>query len=163
MGFEWRGTLYHELFLPFGLRTAPRIFNYFAEGLHWILDSQGWGSVLHYLDDTLGVFPTRTLAEQFTLDYEAACHQLGLSVKHAKDALGQVVDFLGLEIDSLRMEAHLPARKKTKVLEWVNKLLAKRSCTLLEIQELASLLNFASKVIQLGRSFCSRLYDAVLN
>ena len=34
MGFEWRGTLYHELFLPFGLRTAPRIFNYFAEGLH---------------------------------------------------------------------------------------------------------------------------------
>ena len=57
MGFEWRGALYHELVLPFGLRTAPRIFNYFAEGLHWILESRGWGSVLHYLDDTLGVSP----------------------------------------------------------------------------------------------------------
>ena len=118
---------------------------------------------MHYLDDTLGVFPTRTLAEQFTLDYEAACHQLGLSVKHAKDALGQVVDFLGLEIDSLRMEARLPARKKTKALEWVNKLLGKCSCTLLEIQELVSLLNFVSKVIPLGQTFCYCLYNMELN
>ena len=72
---------------------------------------------MHYLDDTLGVFPIRTLAEQFALDYEAVCHQLGLSVKHAKDALGQVVDFLGLEIDSLQIKVYLPVRKKTKVLE----------------------------------------------
>ena len=72
---------------------------------------------MHYLDDTLGVFPTRTLAEQFALDYEAVCRQLGLSIKHAKDALGQVVDFLGLEIDSLWMEVRLPVRTKTKALE----------------------------------------------
>ena len=103
------------------------------------------------------------MAEQFALDYETVCRQLGLSIKHAKGALGQVVDFLCLEIDFLRMEARLPARKITEALEWVNKLLGKRSCTLLEIQELAGLLNFASKVIPLGRTFCRRLYDAELN
>src|SRR5437773_2779265 len=34
--FEWDGKLYIDLFLPFGLRTAPFIFNLFSEGLHWI-------------------------------------------------------------------------------------------------------------------------------
>ena len=34
LGFEWQGAYYTENCLPFGLRTAPAIFNLFAEGLH---------------------------------------------------------------------------------------------------------------------------------
>lgn len=34
LGFKWQGHYYHENCLPFGLRTAPFIFNLFAEGLH---------------------------------------------------------------------------------------------------------------------------------
>ena len=36
--FEWKGKLYVDIFLPFGLRTSPLIFNLFSEGLHWILE-----------------------------------------------------------------------------------------------------------------------------
>ena len=50
--FEWEGTLYVDVFLPFGLRTAPFIFNLFGEGLHWILESFG-RDLVHYLDDFL--------------------------------------------------------------------------------------------------------------
>lgn len=32
--FEWEGQFYVDMFLPFGLRTAPRIFNLFSEALH---------------------------------------------------------------------------------------------------------------------------------
>src|SRR5271156_6018275 len=35
--FEWEGKFYIDAFLPFGLRTAPFIFNLFAEALDWIL------------------------------------------------------------------------------------------------------------------------------
>jgi hypothetical protein len=32
--FKWEGKFYVDMFLPFGLRTAPRIFNLFSEALH---------------------------------------------------------------------------------------------------------------------------------
>jgi hypothetical protein len=35
----WNGVYYKENCLPFGLATAPILFNLFAEALHWILES----------------------------------------------------------------------------------------------------------------------------
>jgi len=32
--FEWLGKFYVDVALPFGLSTAPFLFNLFAEGLH---------------------------------------------------------------------------------------------------------------------------------
>jgi hypothetical protein len=40
--FEWNGQFFVDTFLPFGLRTAPRIFNLFAEALH----SQGLRNII---------------------------------------------------------------------------------------------------------------------
>jgi hypothetical protein len=37
--FEWQGKYYVDMFLPFGLRTAPRIFNLFSEALHWVFET----------------------------------------------------------------------------------------------------------------------------
>jgi hypothetical protein len=36
--FFWRGKYYIDMRLPFGLRTSPRIYNMFAEGIHWTLE-----------------------------------------------------------------------------------------------------------------------------
>ena len=36
--FEWQGNFYVDMFLPFGLRTSPRIFNLFSKAVHWILE-----------------------------------------------------------------------------------------------------------------------------
>jgi len=34
LGFIWKGVIYVECCLPFGLRTAPFLFNLFAKGLY---------------------------------------------------------------------------------------------------------------------------------
>ena len=39
LGFSWNRQHYSETCLPFGLSTAPAIFNLFGEGFHWILES----------------------------------------------------------------------------------------------------------------------------
>ena len=49
--FEWQGKYYVDMFLPFGLCTAPRIFNLFAEALHWVFETLNEWNVTHYLDD----------------------------------------------------------------------------------------------------------------
>jgi len=55
--FEWEGQFYVDMFLPFGLRTAPWIFNLFSEALHWIFTTLYHWDVTHYLDNFLAVFP----------------------------------------------------------------------------------------------------------
>ncbi len=57
LGFSWRDQLYHDVVLAFGLRSAPYIFNLFAEALHWIIQRHIPAHICHYLDDFLSIFP----------------------------------------------------------------------------------------------------------
>eukprot|EP00731_Ephydatia_muelleri_P033689 Em0035g26a len=48
---------YIDTCLPFGLRSAPNIFDNFASALHWVLENNYGAILLHYLDDFLLVGP----------------------------------------------------------------------------------------------------------
>ena len=48
---EWKGYLYMDLMLPFGLRSAPKLFNAVADAMEWHLPQRGVEQVFHYLDD----------------------------------------------------------------------------------------------------------------
>ena len=37
LGIKWRDTFYVDTCLPFGMRSAPFLFNQFADALQWIL------------------------------------------------------------------------------------------------------------------------------
>ena len=37
LGVEWNGAVFIDKFLPFGLRSAPKIFSAVANALLWIL------------------------------------------------------------------------------------------------------------------------------
>ena len=50
---KWNNAVYNDQQLPFGLRSAPVIFNVVAEALEWILRERSVSHVLHYLDDFL--------------------------------------------------------------------------------------------------------------
>ena len=51
LGVYWEGSLYVDKVLPFGLRSAPKIFSALADALQWILHRNGISKGLHYLDD----------------------------------------------------------------------------------------------------------------
>ena len=51
LGMKWKDQLYVEAVLPFGLRSAPKIFNAVADAMEWILREHGVKTSLHYLDD----------------------------------------------------------------------------------------------------------------
>jgi hypothetical protein len=108
--FEWSGTIYVDIFLPFGLRTAPYIFNLFAEGLHWILEHVFHRKLVHYLDDFLLV---NDPDPEFFGDLAS---YLGLFEKHSKRSDGFRVDFLGIELDPEFMQARLPPDKQSRPL-----------------------------------------------
>ena len=52
LGMKWRDLYFFDRVLPFGLRSAPFIFNMLSDALEWILIHKlGVSNVLHILDD----------------------------------------------------------------------------------------------------------------
>lgn len=41
LGMSWKGRVYGDMALPFGLRSAPKLFNAVADALQWIFLENG--------------------------------------------------------------------------------------------------------------------------
>ncbi|XP_065908270.1 uncharacterized protein [Dysidea avara] len=57
LGMKWRGNVYIDHCIPFGLRSAPKLFNILADLLAWITENEGVSYLIHYLDDYLTMGP----------------------------------------------------------------------------------------------------------
>ena len=51
---KWKGKIFMDPMLPFGLHSAPKIF---TDALNWILCRASIGHVFHYLDDFIILGP----------------------------------------------------------------------------------------------------------
>ena len=70
-----------------------------------------------------------------------------------------ILAFAGIELNTLRMEASLPADKTAKCTTLLSTSLRRKKVMLREIQSLIGLLNFACSVVVPGRAFFGRLID----
>ena len=87
LAVQWKGQLFFDTKLPFGLRSAPKIFLAIADALQWVFKQQGVTWVEHYLDDfiTLGHQGESTCQEN--LDRMLGlCQRLGVPVAPGKCA-----------------------------------------------------------------------------
>lgn len=162
LGFFCDGSYWIDCFLPFGLRTAPFLFDLFAKGLHWILIAIfSWALILHYLDDFLAVLPPDADYAQYEKDFDMLCNELGLSVNAKKNVTGFKADFLGIELDTAAMEARLPPDKLARARATVDELLKSETVTHTKLESSLGFLSFAAKVAIPGRAFLRRLWNAL--
>jgi hypothetical protein len=151
--FEWQGKLYVDIFLPFGLRTAPFLFNLFGEGLHWILERVFSRDLVHYLDDFL------LFNDPDPEFFGTIVSYLGLAENIKKRRDGWVVDFTGIELDSDCMVARLPKDKHDRAIAGVQRLLTVSAVTHRTLEKLLGFLSFCAKVVPLGRPFLRNLFN----
>ena len=77
LGMEWRKHIYIDTCLPFGLRSAPKLFNILADLLSWIVEQWGVSLSLHYLDDLLSMAPASSILCQENLaTFQQVCKEL---------------------------------------------------------------------------------------
>ena len=160
-GVRWRGKSYFSVRLPFGSRSSPAIFNHLSEALCWILlNNLRLPFVLHLLDDFLVVdYPASSPARCINALTDTF-NSLGVPLSPEKtQGPSQVMEFLGITLDSLRMRASLPLEKLVRIREVMHSMSAATSLTKRELLSLLGHLNFAMRVIPQGRSFISRLLD----
>ena len=78
----WKGCIYIDTVLPFGLRSAPKIFNSIADGLEWVMKARGVHNVFHYLDDYIIMgSPKSTECGKDLEKALAVCSELGVPVR----------------------------------------------------------------------------------
>jgi hypothetical protein len=117
LGVSWRGNTYIDRCLPFSLRSAPIIFSAFADALAWAFWCVGIVPQLHYLDDFLFfVPPGSSTAHSLHTSVMDTCQQLGVSVaSHKTEGPFTCLTFLGIVVDTARMELRLPREKLSRL------------------------------------------------
>ena len=105
LGIRWGQDIFIDTALPFGLRSAPKIFSAVVDVLAWILHSQGVTHQLHYLDDFLLVGPPESpecgQSLQLTL---SICGELDVPVAaHKTEGPSCALTFLGICIDTVSL------------------------------------------------------------
>ena len=104
LGMSWKGKVYVDATLPFGLRSAPKIFTAVVDACEWILWQWGLHQVRHYLDDFIVVGPPKCLRcwEELSIVCRT-CEELGLPLAAEKQVgPATCLDFLGIELDTWR-------------------------------------------------------------
>ena len=167
LGFHWENRYYSEQFLPFGLRTAPYIFNLYAEMFQWILveDLNPGGDcveTVHYVDDFLMIVPPGVNPAAYSKRFQTLSEVVGLASKELKNEEGRVATFGGIELDTGRMVIRLPEKKLKNARNVIQNAIQATSLSLTELQKITGYLNFVATVVPLGRTFLRRLYNMQL-
>ena len=160
LGMEWQGRLYIDTVLPFGLRSAPKIFSALADVLEWIMLQQGVTYCLHYLDDFLTIGLDAAECEANLQTMLRLCAELGFPVQIVKvEGPSIILIFLGIELDSEKMEMRLPREKLDRLKKTIREWTQKRAARKRELLSLIGQLAHACKVVAPGRTFLRRLID----
>lgn len=159
---KWHNHYYVDLTLPFGLHSAPFIFNAIADMLEWILVHPYQSSaLLHYLDDFIMAGPpdspqcTHNLRNALTV-----CKWLSLPLHLSKcEGPATVLVVLGIELDSVNQVACLAVEKLLPLQGLISSWLPHKCCNRCELKSLIGHLHHAVKVVWPGRTFTCCMTD----
>lgn len=163
LGMKWCGSFYADLALPFGLKSSPAIWERYAALAEWLAHRNGVKDAIHYVDDFLipGAPSPSTQCADAVQALLALFARLGIPVSMPKlEAEGKpatLVRFLGILIDTIKMEARLDPERLTAILGALKTWSHRSQCTARELQSLIGILAFAAKVVPAGRSFLRRM------
>ncbi|KAM9296652.1 uncharacterized protein PAF06_017570 [Gastrophryne carolinensis] len=160
LGCYFEGGFFIDRCLPMGCSVSCAYFEAFSTFLEWVVkEKSGLSAVTHYLDDFFCVGP----ADSRVCDLLLSCmlstfDSFGVPVATEKtEGPRTCMSFLGIEIDSQAGVCRLPLVKVRDLLQELQGALLVKKVTLRQLQSVLGKLNFACKVLPMGRVFSRRL------
>ena len=155
--------LYLDGYLQFGLKNACEVFNRIGRAIVRMMARRGFHCLVVYVDDFIIICPTQAMAWYAYWALRILLIKLGFKVNmraHKCIAPCQVIDFLGVTLDSVAMQARLSPAKLAAISTLISDILRRTRLTRRELDKLNGKLNWVCKVIYGGRTFLRRLIDA---
>ena len=147
-----------------GCSSSCQIFEEISSALQWVATHKlGMPAVVHVLDDFLFIAPSKTMAYECLQKFLLLCQDIGIPIANEKtEGPAQVMTFLGIELDSVNMQATLPLEKVEKCMKLIEPLLDVNKVKLRDLQCLIGTTNFACSVVRPGRTFLRRLINLTI-
>lgn len=147
LGIRWKDQVFQDHALPFGLRSAPKLFSAIADALAWAISCEGVSKSCHYLDDFL--FWAERDSPECAHSLQVAsrvCCALGLPPAPGKtEGPSTRLTFLGIKL----------ARLRATLYRWQST----RNPTKRQLQSLIGVLKHAASVIRPGHLFTRNLIE----
>lgn len=167
MGFSWQAPsgktmFYFSRVLNFGLRSAPFLFNRFAEALERFMRTKGvTTNLVRYVDDFL-VLANSPSECQHNIDLMLqVCRESGFSVQPSKvTAPNTCIEFLGIVIDSEAQELRISEKRLQELKQEAASWLQDTPYTKRRLLSIIGKFSFACRAIRQGRAFIGRLLAA---
>ena len=151
-----------ERYLLFELRTLSFLFDLFVKGVNWILIAMlYWFVMLHYLNDFFAILLSWVDIEIYNRQFDELCSDLNLMINHTKNILDIIVDFLGIELDNILIQARLSSNKLDRARKTMTDLLKRATISYRELELAIGFLFFATKIVISERVFLRRLFDVI--
>ena len=114
LAVRWEEEVLLDGALPFGLRSAPKLFTAIADALMWVMQQCGVTQVLHYFDDFRKP-DSSECARNLAIALEV-CSELGVPVAPQKiEGPDTCLSFLGIQVDSMTGRLSLPPQKLARL------------------------------------------------
>ena len=157
--YKWNERIYIELFLSFGLRITPLIFNLFNEIIHWIMQLKGY-NLCHYIDDFLLILLSESLMIHTIInDFSEVCDIMNFMIEQRKNKEDILIDFLNLEIDIMTMKIYLSSDKYQYMLFIIINILQRKFISFHILEKLLDFLSFYCMIISLNRFFLRQIFN----
>lgn len=143
--------------------NACEVFNRIGRAIVRMMRRHGHKCIVVYVDDFIIICESQTMAWYIYWTLRLLLRKLGFQVNmkpHKSIPPCQVLDFLGVELDSVSMQARLSQSKLQATLSLVRQALSSSSITRRNFDKLNGKLNWVCKVVYGGRTFLRRLIDA---
>ena len=165
-GLSWdfgEGLIYlRDNRLCMGLSSSPFVFSKISDFIVRCLVREGFSECINYLDDFCLIGRTKEMCREMQWTLINILRRVGFYVSYKKVvAPKQMVRFLGIIVDSVKMTLSLPLDKIQKLKSQLNFFKNKRKASRLELEKLAGILAHACKVVHGGRTFSRRVYDLI--
>jgi len=161
--FRWRGVLYQFICVPFGLAPAPRVFTKILKPVVAFLRSQGLRLVI-YLDDMLFLNQSE---EGLRSDMDRAVsllQSLGWLISWDKSHMtpSQVLEFLGLVIDSRSLSFALPPEKIARTRLLCQRALDKDRISLRDLASIMGMFSWAIPAVPFAQAHYRRVQQSLI-
>ena len=161
LGINWKGQVYQDQALPFGLRSAPKLFTAVADTLAWALACEGVEKSCHYLDDFL--FWSEKDSTECARSLQVAtqvCTKLGLPPAPGKtEGPSSKLTFLGIEFDTEAQELRLPQQKLSRLKASLRQWESRTNPSKRQLQSMIGTLKHAASVVRPGHLFTRNLIE----
>ena len=131
LGMKWNNSYFFHRCLPMGCSSSCAIFEAFSTWLEWLAKHfLGASGVLHILDDFLFIVESESKCRSDLSKFLSLCDYLGVPIAHEKtEGPGTTLQFAGITLDTINMEARLPEVKLQKCRELLTDFHKRRKVT----------------------------------